>query len=158
MNIGFTLLKLDSLDEALNIIIPTLRKISVNSSHEKYLHWESYKELISYHWNKKNFKEAKHYLPQLEEFSYDELHKDILPKFVYEVEKGLGNHKVALDALERYQLYLLEEQKKIETNNIEGMKSQVALQEQTAKLQKAELDKLRSENAKQNQLRGYGLH
>ncbi len=155
LNIGFTLLKLDSLDEALNIIIPTLRKISVNSSHEKYLHWESYKELISYHLIKKNFKEAKHYLPKLEEFSYDELHKDILHKFVYEVEKGLGNHKVALDALERYQLYLLEEQKKIETNNIEGMKSQVALKEQTAKLQKAELDKLRSENAKQNQRRGF---
>lgn len=73
------------------------------------------------------------------------------PKLVYEVEKGLGNYKVALEAFEEYQRYLLEDRAKLEKNSIEGIKSQMALHQQTEKLQKAELEKLRSENAKQQQ-------
>ncbi|WP_435357820.1 tetratricopeptide repeat-containing sensor histidine kinase [Emticicia sp. SJ17W-69] len=155
LNTGFTLLQLDSLDEALSLINSTLEKIPVNSLHEKYLHWETYKELISYYIRKKNFKEAKKYLPKLIKFSYDKAHLELYPNYVYKVEKGLKNYQAALEALEKHQLYLLEDKREIEQNNIEGMKSQAALHEQAEKLQKAELEKLRSENANQNQARWF---
>lgn len=155
LSIGCTLLQLDSLEKALKYLNSTLKKLPNNSQHDKYLHWFTYNEIIQYYLKKKNFIEAKSYLPKLEEFSYDEVHQASFPKYVYEVEKGLGNYKMALEAFEKYQLGLLEEKKKVEQNNIEGVKSQMALHQQNERLQKAELEKLRSENAKQNQLRWF---
>lgn len=155
LSIGCTLLQLDSLEKALKYLNSTLKKLPNNSQHDKYLHWFTYNEIIQYYLKKKNFIEAKSYLPKLEEFSYDEVHQASFPKYVYEVEKGLGNYKIALEAFEKYQLGLLEEKKKVEQNNIEGVKSQMALHQQNERLQKAELEKLRSENAKQNQLRWF---
>ncbi len=155
LNIGYNLLQLDSLEKALAYIKPTLKLLPNKSVHDKYMHYNVYEELITYYLKKRNFIEAEKFLPKLKEFCYEESLINKYPKFEYEVHKGLGNNKVALEALEKYQQFLINEHQKIEKNNIEGMKSQVVLHEQTAKFQKAELDKLRSENAKQNQFRWF---
>ena len=154
LNIASCLLQLDSLDKALNYIIPTLNKIPIETNHDKYAHWSTYNDLIEYFIKRRNFVMAKKYLLKVKEYRDYGEPRELYAQFEYEIEKGLGNYKVAIETLERHQNFVLEDANK---NNTDGIKSQIALHEKTEKLQKAELEKLRSENTNQNQLRWFWI-
>lgn len=75
----------------------------------------------------------------------------------YRIYKGLGDYKKALYFLEQRNIYNDSLNAESIKNGQEGIKSQLALKEQTEKLQKAELEKLKTENERQDQFRWFFL-
>lgn len=73
----------------------------------------------------------------------------------YNIYKELGNSNQALEFLEQKYKFSDFLSKEALRNGQEGIKSELALKEQTEKLQKAELDKIKIETERQNQLRWF---
>jgi NarL family two-component system sensor histidine kinase LiaS len=73
----------------------------------------------------------------------------------YQIQKGLGNYKSALRYLELRRIYEDSVSKNQIEQQIQGIKAQLALKEQTEKLQKAELEKFKTQNERQNQFRWF---
>lgn len=154
LNIGICYLNLDSTDLALDYILPTLKKIPPETDHQKYLHWALYEALTQHFITHKDFKNAQKYLLKMKEY-YNMGDIDRIRLYDYQIQKGFGNFKEALKNLEIFREFELQKRKIEDKNNLEGVKSQLALKEQNEKLQKSELEKLRFQNERQNQIRWF---
>lgn len=156
LNIGICYLNLDSTALALDYILPTLKKIPLITGHQQYLHWALYEALTQHFVTHKDYKSAQKYLLKMKKY-YNMGDTDRIKLYDYQIQKGFGNFKEALKYLEIFREHELNKRKVEDKNSLEGVKSQLALKEQTEKLQKAENDKLRTENERQNQFRWFFL-
>ena len=104
-----------------------------------------------------DYSQAKKYFDELKSFQFDTgnslVDKRGYFQLGYRVYKGLGDYKKSLYFLEQRNIYNDSLNAESNKNGQEGIKSQLALKEQTEKLQKAELEKLRFQNERQTQFR-----
>ena len=155
-NLGFSFYKLGKEKEGINLLENTLR-ITPDDYADYQINVRQ--DLIKIYIEKDNLLKANEHLKKLKYYTFypniysnDSLRYSL---YDYQIQKGLGNYKTALKYLEFRRVYEDSVNKNQTAQQVEGIKSQLTLKEQTEKLQKSENEKLKSENERQNQFRWF---
>lgn len=158
LNIGFCYLKTNQVNQALKYYTRSFKKMKTDIKAYAGYNIEGLFDITTFFLqNAKDYSTAKKYFLEIEpllkinlndnttNFRYNDLG--------YKIYKKLGYSNQALEFLEQKYKFSDSLSKDALRNGQEGIKSELALKEQTEKLQKAELDKIKIENERQNQFR-----
>jgi signal transduction histidine kinase/tetratricopeptide (TPR) repeat protein len=151
-NLGTTYLDIDSLELALKYFKRIEDNLPKTTHRLLYIYSSIYESLISYFSKKGNYKEARIYLEKA--ISHDYLgNPDRFKIYEYKILKAEKKYKEALLKLEEYRAYEQSFKEVENKNKIEGIKSQLNLNIQNEKLQNSEVQRLKSEQRRNNQLK-----
>jgi signal transduction histidine kinase len=158
LNIGFCYLKTNQVNKALKYYTRSFKKMKTDIKAYAGFNIEGLFDITTFFLqNAKDYSTAKKYFLEIEPLLKINLN-DNTTNFRYNdlgygIYKELGKSNQALEFLEQKYKFSDSLSKDALRNGQEGIKSELALKEQTEKLQKAELDKIKIENERQNQLR-----
>ncbi|MCP9769214.1 hypothetical protein EGI22_14950 [Lacihabitans sp. LS3-19] len=158
LNLGMCYLNSNKEEEGMEFINRTLSEMPKDISDYISLHKQVRYDLIKYFIEKKgNYEKAKRYFEELKSYQFSNTGNSMAEIYGYnqngyKIYKGLKNHKRALYFMEQSSIYKDSLNAESIKNGQEGIKAQLALQYQTEKLQKTELEKLKTESKNQNQL------
>ena len=160
LNLGMCYINFKKVKEGMKYLNSTLAIMPKDISIYISLHIDVRGDLINYFIDvEKNYIKAQKYFEELKPFrnstsislggNFEYYKKG------YRIYKGLGDYKKALYFLEQRNIYDDSLKAESRRNGLEGIKSQLALREQTSRLQISENENLRSENERQKQLRWF---
>lgn len=160
LNLGMCYIYSNRVKDGMLYLKRTLTTMPKEASSYISLHKQVRSDLINFYIDVQgDYQEAKKYFDELKQFQFNTgspiAEKHNYYKNGYRIYKGLGDYKKALYFLEQRNIYNDSLNAEANKNGQEGIKSQLALKEQKEKLQKSELEKLKTENKRQSQFRWF---
>jgi signal transduction histidine kinase len=156
-NFGLCYYKTGREKEGITLLENTVNELPKNDY--KYVDYQIAvrEDLIKIYLEKNSLAKANEHLKLMKYYSdYPNIYKNDSLRYSlydYQIQKGLGNYKMALKHLENRRIFEDSTKKTQIEQQVAGIKAQLELKNQNEKLQKIENEKLKAENEREMQLR-----